>query len=439
MCPERTDPQRAVRALSERGVRLELDTLELCFLAALKLRTAHTQLAAFTEEQLVEAFDEVAALVPSDTGASRRATPLLRRLREQRLLSRVDGSGLLRAGEYSLTRLAAAVVEFFLEEESLTRESLTLLTRSLIASLGAVLAAAQKKSTESSAEDWQAEVVGPLRVTVAELLSGIEKRQLGFDLEQELLQKEIGALITSDWFGAVDRCQTLLDTTSRTLRELNQVLLRDTHEIQALLQDIQELAASAGQPLAEAASRTVVDHIDRITAWGGARQRAWSEYYQYVHRYVRDVVRLDPSRTLVQRLRDQLAGRAGKPYALSIAAAPPIRLLRPLEAPGERPPVRRPRRERDSELAESQAVDPEAEMERRVSDALSLGARDLATVTAHVTAELPETERFAATGRVAHTVARVCRPAVSTERPWVAVGADLVIEDWEPLEAVKAR
>src|SRR5262249_40359124 len=158
-----------------------------------------------------------------------------------------------------------------------------------------------------------------------DLASGIERRQCGFDLQQEEFQREIAALLHADWFGAVARCQELLESTSTTLHELNQVLLRDTHQLQSLLQDILELAMASGIADAEGAVRAVVDQVDRIAAWGSARQRAWSEYYQYVHRYLRDVVRLDPTRTLTQRLREHLAGKSGKAFALTVAAAPPIR------------------------------------------------------------------------------------------------------------------
>jgi hypothetical protein len=51
-------------------------------------------------------------------------------------------------------------------------------------------------------------------------------------------------------------------------------------------------------------------------------------------------------------------------------------------------------------------------------------------VTGEVTAELPAGERFVEAGRVAHTVARLGRPRAAIDRPWVAVGDDLVIEDW---------
>lgn len=43
-----------------------------------------------------------------------------------------------------------------------------------------------------------------------------------------------------------------------------------------------------------------------IVAWGNQRLAGWSDYYQYVQRFLRSVVRLDPSRAISERLRDGL-------------------------------------------------------------------------------------------------------------------------------------
>ena len=68
----------------------------------------------------------------------------------------------------------------------------------------------------------------------------------------------------------------LLDTTTNTLRELNEVLLRDTHHFVALLQEIQALASEAEQAESEEAVQRVIEHVDRIApgvAPGSARGR----------------------------------------------------------------------------------------------------------------------------------------------------------------------
>jgi chromosome partition protein MukF len=423
------DPNRLVAALARDAINLDLKTVDLCFLAALYLRADRAALASFEEAQLVDLFEQVLEVVEAGADSPRkRATHSIQRLREQRMLARVDGAGLVKAGEYTLTRLAAAVVDYFLADEALTRESLTLLTGTLRAQLAEILSAA--KAAADDGESWRQRVIAPLRVTVADLIQGIERRQRGLDAQQEAVQTEIAALLQADWFGAVDRCQALLDTTTTTLKELNEVLLRDTHHFVALLQDIQTTAAVAGNAEAEQVAQRVIEQVDRIAAWGEGRQRSWSGYYQYVHRYLRDVVRLDPDRALSQRLRDQISGWPQAQFFTAVATAAPIRLLRPLEARVDRPVVMRPRAEREVELSFVVPSDLFADLEQRIQAAVAGGATDLATITAHVLADLPLHTHYPAAGRVAEVVARTLPLSTARERPWRAVGAALEIEDW---------
>jgi chromosome partition protein MukF len=414
-------------AIAERKLALELGTLDICFLVALHVRGESAGLTAFTEAQLEDVFAQASAVVqPEADQLRRRATHAIQRLRDQRLLARVDGQGVVRTGEFALSRLATGIVLFFLEEDVLTRETLGLLTSSLRVAITSVLEAARRAGDPAA---WQDGVVGPLRVTIAELIAGIERRQRGLDLQQEDFQGEIRRLLEADWFGAIDRCQDLLESTSATLRELNEVLLRDSSVLLALLQDIEDLAVAAGEADGEAAAHRLMDQVDRIVAWGSARQRAWSEYFQYVHRYLRDVVRLDPTRALMQRLRDQLAG-AGRRFALAYADAAPMRILRTVAALPDRPPVVRPRAPREKEPEADAGEDPQVALDGKVARALGRGAAALSAVTGEVTAALPGPERFVEAGRVAQTVARLAHASSAIERPWVAVGDDLVIEDW---------
>jgi chromosome partition protein MukF len=425
----RADPERTLAVIAERKLALELTTLDIGFLVALYVRGEGAGLTAFTEVQLEDVFAQAAAVVqPGADQLRRRATLAIQRLRDQRMLARVDGQGVVRTGEFALSRLATGIVQFFLEEDVLTRETLGVLTHGLGVALAGVLEAARGAQGQAA---WQDRVVAPLQVTITELVAGIERRQRGLDLQQEDFQAEIRRLLEADWFGAIDRCQGLLESTSATLRELNEVLLRDTAVLLGVLQDIEELAIAAGEPAGEAAAHRLMDHIDRIAAWGSARQRAWSEYFQYVHRYLRDVVRLDPTRALMQRLRDQLAG-AGPRFALAHAGAPPIRILRTVAALPDRPPVVRPRapRDREPEATAEPEVDPQVVLDGKVRRAIDAGAAALSAVTGEVTADLPAPERFVEAGRVAHTVARLARASSAIDRPWVPVGEDLVIEDW---------
>ncbi|HEY4240354.1 MAG TPA: hypothetical protein VGM88_11085 [Kofleriaceae bacterium] len=408
--------EQIMAGLGARRAALELQAVDLAFLVALHVGG----LVSYSEVQLEDAFAAAASAV--DAEAKPRATSAIQRLRAQRLLARVDGQGVVRAGEFALTRLATGIVEFFLEEDALTRETLGALTASLRTGLSGVLAAAQTPGA-----DWR-EIEAPLRASIADLVAGIERRQRGLDLQQEDFQTEIRRLLEADWFGALERCQALLESTSATLRELNDVLLRDGATLLGLLHEIEELAVAAGATEAEAAAHRLTDQLDRSLAWGAARQRAWSEYFQYVHRYLRDVVRLDPSRALTQRLRDQLAGKAR--FALIHASAPPMRVLRTVGSARVRPPVVRPRAAREKDPAPDTGEDPQAVLEEKVRGSLSRGAAALSAVTVDVTADLPDAERFVEAGRVAHAVSQLARATSAIERPWVAAGGDLEIEDW---------
>jgi chromosome partition protein MukF len=423
-----------VAVVAERRLAVELGTVDVCFLVALYVRAEGANLTSFTEAQLEDVFAQASAVAqPGVDQVKRRATHAIQRLRDQRMLARVDGQGVVRTGEFALSRLATGIVEFFLEEDVLTRESLVLLTGSLRAAIAGVLEAARGAG---SAEVWRDGVAGPLRVTISELIAGIERRQRGLDLQQESFQAEIRKLLEADWFGAIERCQALLESTSATLRELNEVLLHDSSLLLALLHDIEELAVTAGEGEAEAAAHRLIDQVDRIAAWGSARQRAWSEYFQYVHRYLRDVVRLDPTRALTQRLREQLAGN-GQRFALAYAGAPPMRILRETPVVRDRPPVVRPRAAWDREPVPDAGEDPQVALDAKVQRALDGGAAALSAVTSEVTAELPGPERFVEAGRVANTVARLARASAEVERPWVAVGDELEIEDWKLARAAK--
>ncbi len=425
-----SDPNLAwLHSLYQRQPELDLGPLDLCFLVALQRRAQELGVAGLDEQQLLDIFAAVCSLVAPETEhVAARATHALRRLREQQLLVRVDGAGISRPGEFALSRLGSSVVDFYVEEEALSPDHLDLLARTL---LGQLTEALERARRAQKPRDWQAWVVGPLRITTGDLILGIERRQRGLDIRQEEFRREISRSLESDWFGAIDRCQELLDGTASTLRQLNELLLSYTHQLQSILHDILELAIAADQPLAEAVVHRTAGHVDRIAAWGAARQAAWSEYYEHVHRYLRDVVRLDPSRALTQRLREQLSGHERNPFSLLVADAPPLMVLRTVVPPPPPAPVRRPRGERSPPPAEVPPVAQPDPLGNRVRELLSSGSRELSELTAQATEVLPGEQQFAGAGKVAELAARMAAPRLSHQRPWVQVREGLVIEEWQ--------
>lgn len=431
-----TELTHTLTALHEAETGLSLSPTDLCFLVALRARADHAGLTAFDEDALGDVFHQVLTLVEREVDNPRaRATAAIRRLREQRLLTRIDGAGMMRAGEYALTRLADALAEFFLQEETLTRESLALLTHTLMKQLEEILAAARRAR---GGAEWKAKVAQPLRVTAGDLLGGIERRQRGLDRAQGEVRQKIALLLRDDWFKAIEACEALLEETAATLRELNDILLRDAAGLQTLLQDIAEEARKAGNLEGESAAQQLANQVDRVAAWGASRQRAWSDYYRYVQRFLRDVVRLDPGRALSQRLRDQLRGFCAAPFHLVTAEVSPLPLLRVPDMRQDKPAVMRVGGAQALELEAVLADDPRLTLDARARDLLAQRPPSLAAVVRELVQDVPEAERFRAVGRVTEACGQA-PVARRHERAWIPIGSGIAIQDWEFLWRKKRR
>lgn len=422
-----SDANKLLTGLVHEQVSLELRPVDLCFVAALYLQADRTSAPSFDSETLVDVYEQVCDIAdPGAENPRKRATNAIERLRKQRLLVRIDGSGVVSAGEFSLSKLGIAIVDFFLAEDMLTRESLTVLTRSLIVQLVQVRTDARKANTD---DDWRTRVATPLRVAVSELIGGIERRQRGMDAQQAEIRQSISQQLEQDWFLAVDRCENLLEQTASTLRELNEILLRDTQEFHAVLQDLQQLATVAGAMDTVDAIQRVGDQIDRIVAWGSTRHKAWTDYYQYVARYVRDVIRLDPDRALSQRLRDYLAKWPDAPYGLLVLGEPSHLGVREVDPRFEKPPVFQPLVERDVEPDEVAAHDELDALRMRVEAAIGAGESRLSSLTCGLLIDVEPARKYLTMGRIAQLAAPFADGA-EPERPWVVVSDLVEIEEW---------
>jgi len=71
-----------------------LETADLCLLVALRARAEVASLVSFEESLLVDTFEEICVLTdPAAESPRKRATHAIQRLRDQRMLARVDGVG----------------------------------------------------------------------------------------------------------------------------------------------------------------------------------------------------------------------------------------------------------------------------------------------------------------------------------------------------------
>jgi chromosome partition protein MukF len=424
-----SDHHRTLARLAQRRASLKVDTAELCCLAAMHLQADLGASTLFDEARLTSLFEvTIEAFEPGAENPRSRATHAIERLRAQRLILRLDGAGVVQAGEYALSQLAIDIVKRFLVDDRLTREHLDGLMNSVLSGLGDVRAAAQKASTEDA---WRIEVRLPVELVVAELLNGVERRQLGLDEHWRAVRAEITRLLEVDWLDALGGIEALLEATAETLGELKTLLLQHANRAHGLLDDVHELAMHAGRIETLIALRRTGDQLDRLLAWGQSRHAAWSDYHRSVHRFLRDVVRLDPDRQLSTRLRAQITGWSAQPFALRLPEGPRLIALRVPEKPVERPPVLRERRDWSSPVSEHDER-PAIELETLVDGAL-LGATRLSTVVERVLSQVDDpAARYGLIGRVAARVAHRAQDGFGADGPWIPVGdGQYELTDWK--------
>lgn len=419
------DANIVIARLSQTRAQLTLETIDLCFLVAIRARLERGALPSLEEEALVDTFEMVCSIVePGADNPRKRATHSIQRLRQQQVLSRVDGAGFVEAGEYGLTRLGAALVDHYGQTEALTTESLAHATKTLLAQLAELVAKAERCRDDAS---WKGEVLVPLSMTVQSLVDAIDARQRGLDVQQAGLREEIAALLKNEWHAAVERCERLLAETVATLHELNDVLLRDSTLLRDRLQELVRLASEAGRDDVEQAATRVGDQVDRVVAWGNQRLANWSDYYQYVQRFLRSVVRLDPARAVSERLRD---GLADPTWSLWIADPAPLRTLRESMSVEDLPEVTWPAADRDA-IQTVAAPEDAHDIEALVAEALEAGLTRLSDIARRILPVFPPEQRFRATGAITEATARLAVVERIAERPWVDVGDLIEIEEWQ--------
>jgi chromosome condensin MukBEF complex kleisin-like MukF subunit len=170
------DFHETLARVAREGPRIELGTVQICVLVAMRLVTEDEVLPELDEERLSDLYVRVVEVIEGGSRLPRmKATHGLELLRQQGLLSRVDGAGLVRCGAFSLTRLGYAIAESWIEDESLTRQSLVLLTTALRFKLGERLSDAQAAQHSDSRPPPAVAPHGP--VACAVLLGGKTREQ----------------------------------------------------------------------------------------------------------------------------------------------------------------------------------------------------------------------------------------------------------------------
>jgi chromosome partition protein MukF len=175
----------------------------------------------------------------------------------------------------------------------------------------------------------------------------------------------------------------------------------------------------------------VRNQTERINAWGESRFRAWSEYYQTVHDFIRSVVRVDQDRAVRYRLRDAIKAYGAPAWFLCGVQQEPYRHLREPQAATEAARVERLYRAHET-LVED--VRFEASWLERLTAALEArlqrdGEASLVPILQGLLPEHPRDELFMLAGELVEWLAHRGHPEPLRELHWQAVGDGIEVQN----------
>jgi chromosome condensin MukBEF complex kleisin-like MukF subunit len=318
--------QEAVAQAFRSGMQLHVNREDMAFVAGIATDLEIRQ--GFSLDQA--ALEKVYAIVNeltcgNEETVSQRAARSVERLVKNRLLIRVDGGGLSYRPQYDLTQLGKAVVRFLAQNETLTRQNLTVITARIVAILADIRQALASSGTDRF---WDERVRLPLSTVVGELLEAIDKRRRGLDQAQNEVRSDIGRLLEKNWLEALKACEELLKTTSDALQELYHTILAENTAIRQGLNEIAEQADNSAQTHTLDVIDAIHHRLDQMEQWGRERVGSWSQYFRRVNDFLQSIVRFDPNRDLSRRLTQQLQVYPENPWYLRIIHPTRYRTIR---------------------------------------------------------------------------------------------------------------
>lgn len=306
---------------------IDISTRDAAFVCGIYAHMNISRQASLEEEELDRIYHAVAeAAIDDGIGIVQRSAAAISRLRKQGLLERADSKGMAAYGTYTLSTLAIKLRDDIFEREALTKRSLRILMKRVIADLAVIRDDARLGGNK---DHWDENVTLKMRYLVSDVLRGIIQRQKGLEAEQAEIRVRILTLLRSDnWKETNFVCNELLDRTSSTLEELHTILLEEMGAAQNLLIEIADIATRKNKEHAYAQANQLQDQIDSIGLWSENFKKTWSTYYAKIHEYIRFMLKFDPNRQIMTRLRESLKEYSDGPWHLVTAAAERMAILR---------------------------------------------------------------------------------------------------------------
>lgn len=306
----------------DREFSLSLTTERLAFLLAISLYNTERTDGELLESDLQDLFRHVSnTFEQSESTLVQRANNAINDLVKQRFLNRFSSEFTEGLAIYRLTPLGVGISDYYIRQREFSTLRLSIQLSIVADEIQRASASAEEGGDERF---WRNQVFAPLKYSVAEIFDSIDLSQRMMDENQQQIRERIAALLSQNWFEAIETCQQLLDETSGNLRELQDTLNAAGDKLQAQLLRIQSCLIEEQNLDLDFVDQLVVNlqnKLDRIISWGQQAIDLWIGYDRHVHKFIRTAIDMDKNRVFGQRLRQSIQGYFDNPWLLYTAKA----------------------------------------------------------------------------------------------------------------------
>ena len=309
-----------VNWVKQHDFSLNLPTERLAFLLAIAVLSGDRFDEELGESELVDAFRIVSDMFDqSKETLAFRANNAINELVRQRLITRFTSEVTDGASIYRLSPLALGITDYYIRQREYSTLKLSIQLAMVADEINKAAQAAKEGGDE---KHWRQDVYAVLKYSVAEIFDRIDLNQRTMDEQQQQVKTDIAELLNQDWRAAITNCESLLNETSSTLRELQDTLQAAGDQLQSQLLAIQEEVQ--GNPELDFIDGMIFIlqmKLDRIINWGQQAIDLWIGYDRHVHKFIRTAIDMDKNRAFSQRLRQSVTDYFDDPWLLTYADA----------------------------------------------------------------------------------------------------------------------
>ncbi|MCG7588190.1 chromosome partition protein MukF, partial [Photobacterium sp. OFAV2-7] len=220
---------------------------------------------------------------------------------------------------YRLSPLALSITDYYARHREYSSLKLSIQLAMVADEINKAAEAAQEGGDE---KHWRQQVYAVLKYSVAEIFDRIDLNQRTMDEQQQQVKQDIAELLNQDWRAAITNCESLLNETSSTLRELQDTLQAAGDQLQTQLLAIQEeIQGNPELDFVDGMIFILQAKLDRIINWGQQAIDLWIGYDRHVHKFIRTAIDMDKNRAFSQRLRQSVTDYFDEPWLLTYADA----------------------------------------------------------------------------------------------------------------------